>query len=396
MQDYYYKKIAGLIAKEIAGGLSPEEKKKLVAWLDEDDSNRELLAEIKNSGNFRAWVHSREANRQPAWEFIYNTIQRKGRRAAIQKIIRVAASVLLPLLIAGGVYFFVSRQIPEQKGISGQVAEISPGTSKAVLVLDDGRSVVLDTPDETEIREKDGTVIRKGEKKLDYTGGEGDAKVSRPLFNTIRVPKGAEYDLVLSDSTRVFLNAMSEFSYPVQFTGETREVELKGEAYFEVSHSGSPFIVNTGRVNVEVMGTEFNINAYENTKKIITTLVEGKVKVAAAGTPGEGRLLQPEEQAVFSLMDGNIEVEKVDVLLFTSWKDGEFNFYDARLEDIMTTLTRWYSADVFYMNPSVKDLRFSGSLDKYGDIGQILDIIKATNKVGIEINGTAILFRERI
>jgi transmembrane sensor len=395
MQEYY-KKIAGLIAKEIVGGLSSEEKEDLDAWLDEKEGNRQLFNEIKKSGNFREWARFQETEQQPAWEKIYTAIQTQKKRSVIQNVIRIAASILLPLLIGGGVYFFVSRQIQEQTVSSEQVAEITPGTSKAVLVLDDGRSVILDTPDKTEIREKDGTVIRKAERKLDYSSQEERSEADRQLFNTIRIPRGAEYDLVLSDSTRVFLNAMSEFRYPVQFTGEVREVELKGEAYFEVSRSGSPFIVNTGQVNVEVLGTEFNVNAYDDTEKIITTLVNGKVKVAATGNPEEGRLLQPAEQAVFSLQDGNIEVEKVDVSLFTSWKDGEFIFYDTRLEDIMITLTRWYSADVFYMNPSVKDLRFGGTLDKYGDIGYILDIIKATNKVTVEVNGTAILFREKI
>jgi transmembrane sensor len=395
MQEYH-KKIAGLIAREIVGGLSSEEKEDLIAWLDEKEGNRQLFNEIKNSGKFRDWARFRETEQQPAWEQIYSAIQMQEKRSILQKVLRIAASVLLPLLIGGGVYFFVSRQIQEQTVNTEQVAEITPGTSKAILVLDDGNSVILDTPDKTEIREKDGTVIHKAERKLDYSSQEGNSEADRPLFNTIHIPRGAEYDLVLSDGTRIFLNAMSEFRYPVQFTGETREVELKGEAYFEVSRSGSPFIVNTGRVNVEVMGTEFNVNAYEDTEKIITTLVTGKVKVAAAEKPDEGRVLQPREQAVFSLLDGNIEVEKVDVSLFTSWKDGEFIFYDTRLEDIMITLTRWYSADVFYMNPSVKDLRFGGTLDKYGDIGYILDIIKATNKVTVEVNGTAILFREKI
>lgn len=395
MQEYY-KKIAGLIAKEIVGGLSSKEKEDLVAWLDEKESNRQLFNEIKSSGKFKEWARFQQTEQQPAWEKIYSAIQTQKKRSVIQNVIRIAASILLPLLIGGGVYFFVSRQIQDQMVSTEQVAEITPGTTKAILVLDDGRSVMLDTPDKTEIREKDGTVIRKAERKLDYSSQKESSEADRQLFNTIRIPRGAEYDLVLSDSTRVFLNAMSEFRYPVQFTGEVREVELKGEAYFEVSRSGSPFIVNTGQVNVEVLGTEFNVNAYNDTEKIITTLVNGKVKVAATGKPEEGRLLQPREQAVFNLPDGNIDVEKVDVSLFTSWKDGEFIFYDTRLEDIMVTLTRWYSADVFYMNPSVKDLCFSGTIDKYGDIGHILDIIKATNKVTVEVNGTAIVFREKI
>ncbi|WP_372935209.1 FecR family protein, partial [Mariniphaga sediminis] len=304
MHDYLYKKIAGLIAKEMLEGLSPEEKEELTTWLNEDESNRKLMEEIKRTGKFKSWVHSYEADQHPAWQFIYATIQQKGRRAIIQKIFRVAASILIPLLIGGSVYFFVSRQIPEQTETHQQVAEINPGSSKAILQLDDGRSVILDTPGETEIREKDGTVIYKAERNLDYTGQKNASEAVRPLFNTIRIPRGAEYDLVLSDGTRVFLNAMSEFRYPVQFGEGTREVELIGEAYFEVTRSSSPFIVKTGGVDVEVVGTTFNVNAYENMDKVITTLVEGKVKVGASGKSNEGRLIEPEEQAVFTLEDG--------------------------------------------------------------------------------------------
>lgn len=394
MQEYY-KKTAGLIAKEIVGGLSQKEKEELDAWLDENERNRQLFEEIKSSGRYKEWAQFQEAEQQPSWEQIYAALQIQKKRTIIQNILRIAATILLPLIIGSGVYFFVSRQILEQDGNHEQVVEITPGTSKAVLVLNDGSSVILDTPDKTEIREKDGTIILKAKGKLNYSKQKEDSNADQTLFNTICIPRGAEYDLVLSDSTRVYLNAMSEFRYPVQFTDEIREVELKGEAYFEVTQSGSPFIVKTGQLNIEVVGTEFNINAFEGTKKIITTLVKGKVKVTDTEKPGEGQLLKPEEQAVFSIQERNMEVKKVDVSLFTSWKDGEFIFYDTRLEEIMTTLTRWYSADIFYMNPSVKDLCFSGTIDKYEDIGHILDIIKATNKVTVEVNGKAIIFKEK-
>ncbi|SHF00739.1 FecR family protein [Mariniphaga anaerophila] len=390
----HQKKIAGLIAKDTMEELTPRENEELDNWVNEG-SNRQLLNAIKNSKNYSAWSRTREADTQPAWNKIYKVIQKQKKHSFLQKAFRVAASVLLPLLIGGGVYLFVSDHINKQATESTVVAQITPGTSKAVLVLDNGKSIVLDTPGEEEIREEDGTVIRKSEKKLDYTEHKINKKAKQPLYNTIRVPQGAEYDLLLSDGTRVFLNAKSEFRYPVKFSGEVRKVELTGEAYFEVTKSGTPFIVKTAQVSVEVMGTSFNVNAYESTEKVITTLVEGKVRVAATRHPEKACLLAPDEQAVFSLSDGSIEVEKVDVSLFTAWKDGELIFRDTRLEDIMITLTRWYSADVFYMNPSVKELRFSGSLNRYGDITQVLDIIKATNKVEVDVNGTTILFRER-
>ena len=135
-------------------------------------------------------------------------------------------------------------------------------------------------------------------------------------------------------------------------------------------------------------------SAYENTEKIVTTLVEGSVKINSHAK-NESLLLVPDEQATFNTKNGKTNIEKVDVNLYTAWKDGTFIFHDARLEDMMTTLTRWYSANVNYMNLSVKDFRFSGNLNRYGDINQILDIIRSTGKINIEINKNTILFSKR-
>ena len=154
-------------------------------------------------------------------------------------------------------------------------------------------------------------------------------------------------------------------------------------------------MIRTAGMNVEVLGTTFNLNAYENNEKIVTTLVEGSVKINSQITH-ESRLLSPDEQATFDVSNGQTEIKKVDVNLYTAWKDGNLIFYDARLEDIMTTLSRWYSANVLYRNTSVKDLRFSGNLNRYGDINQILDIIRSTGKITIEIDKNTILFNTQM
>jgi ferric-dicitrate binding protein FerR (iron transport regulator) len=241
------------------------------------------------------------------------------------------------------------------------------------------------------ITEYDGTLINKSQGVLNYTNQSTAASIL-PIFNTINIPRGGEFNLVLSDGTRVFLNAMSSFKYPVSFTGNNREVELSGEAYFEVKKDPKkPFIVKTSAINIQVLGTSFNLNAYENTNEIVTTLVEGSVKLISH-INNESRSLEPEEQATFHTDNGQTEIEQVDVNLYTAWKDGNFIFHDARLEDIMTTLTRWYTADVLYSDESIKELRFSGNLDRYGDINQILDIIETTKKIKIEINQNTILF----
>jgi len=396
-----YKKIAGLIAKEMLGNLSEDERTLLKNWLDAAEDHHQLYDQIKNSGNIQQWISFRESDYQSAWNTVYSSIRKKEKQLRIKKILRVAASFLIPLMVGGGVYWYMSHQIAQNVTPKNQVAAITPGSSRALLLLNDGKSVILDTPDEAKIHEKDGTLILKKEGKINYKERmeaqkeEKEKKDKAVLFNTLHIPRGGEYHLVLSDGTSVYLNAMSELTYPVRFSGKTREVTLKGEAYFEVSQTGTPFRVKTSGMTVEVKGTAFNLNAYEENPTVVTTLVEGKVKVQSAKDPQKYIDLSPSEQAVFSPKDQSMTSEKVDVCLYTGWKDGKLIFYDDRLEDIMKKISRWYSAEIFYLNPSVKDLKFSGSINRYEDIDKILDIIASTQKVGIEVNGKAILFSEK-
>ena len=242
------------------------------------------------------------------------------------------------------------------------------------------------------IKEDDGTLIQKTTDKLDYEK-KVDKKKDKLIFNTIRTPQGGEYNLVLADGTEVFLNSLSQFKYPVQFVGENREVELTGEAYFIVAKDQQkPFLVKTNGIDVAVVGTSFNINAYEETGNVVTTLVEGKVNLHLNNQNTGTYTLVPDEQAVFTVSLGNMKVRKVDVSLFTEWRNGQLIFHNNRLEDIMNTLIRWYSVEVFYLDPGVKDIKFSGNLNRYEDISSILDIIQATEKVNIKINKNAILF----
>jgi ferric-dicitrate binding protein FerR (iron transport regulator) len=388
-----FKKIAVLIAGKLGGTLTPDDEKELDAWLEEEPDNKNLYRQIKDSSNFKRWRLSVEnSDREMGWEKLYSSIRAQERQAIRLNILKYAAAIILPLMVAGGIYFYI---LPENNRQQIAQAQIKPGSSRAVLTLDDGRAVVLDNPEELAIEEKDGTTIQKSEGRLDYSKPV-EKKSEELLFNTINIPRGGEYILVLSDGTKVYFNSMSNFRYPVQFTGNKREVELTGEAYFEVARSSEmTFVVKTGWVNIEVMATKFNVKAYENSGSIVATLVEGQVKIEAINNPAGSRILKPDEQAVFDVIKNSIDVNRVDVSLFTAWKYGEFVFYNQRLEDIMETLTRWYSAKVFYMNPSVKELRFSGSLSRYGEIGPILDIIRSTGKVEVEINQNSIIFREK-
>jgi ferric-dicitrate binding protein FerR (iron transport regulator) len=386
-----YRKIIRLITKEISEKLTLEEERELSLWIEELPENKALYTQIKSSQNFRLRNEEyQQINILTGWERLHGKIERANKIVKFRRIFLYAAVILVPLVIVGVLSLYVTRQKLEGNHLV-YAAKILPGKPRATLVLDNGKSVSLDSLNQLSIKERDGTLIEKGAQSLNYIKNTGNAIVAN-VFNTIKIPRGGEYSLVLADGTRVYLNSESQLKYPVQFPGNIREVELTGEAYFEVKRIiQKPFIVKTARMNIEVLGTSFNINAYENTDKVLTTLVEGSVKINVSGSQ-ETKLLKPDEQALFDIKSGRTEIRNVDVNLYTAWKDGRLNFFDTRLEDIMVTLARWYSADIIYENASVKDLRFSGSLDRYGDINQVLDIIKSTGKVKIEIKGSIILF----
>ena len=213
--------------------------------------------------------------------------------------------------------------------------------------------------------------------------------VGEPVYNKVEIPRGGEYALVLSDGTKVHLNSMSSLRFPVAFTTGKREVELQGEAYFEVSKTGQPFIVNANGMQVEVLGTTFNISAYPD-EEYQTTLVNGSVKVSAE--KGESLILKPSQQATIALGSNSIQVRTVDTSFYTSWVKGKINFKDQRLEDIMKTLSRWYDMNVVYENEKLKNIRFGCNLNRYEEITPFVKLLEKTEEVHVKIEGNTITF----
>jgi len=226
--------------------------------------------------------------------------------------------------------------------------------------------------------------LKNKEGVLQYKDSVNDKSVESKT-NTLRVPRGGEYQLVLADGTKVWLNSDSELSYPVPFVGKERKVTLMGEAYFEVAHNKDvPFIVVTGNQEVEVLGTKFNISSYENDANIITTLVEGKVKVSDSNSESE-RYLMPNEQSVLNRDTDDLKKRKVDVYPFIAWKDGRFVFNNVTLEQFLLKISRWYDVEVIFEDDSLKTIKFSGDLPRYSNMTGILKIIEAEMSVHIKV-----------
>ena len=214
--------------------------------------------------------------------------------------------------------------------------------------------------------------------------------------NIVWIEKSAGYGdikhITLPDNTTVWLNAGSTIIYPEEFIGRFRQIFFTGEGHFSVAkNKEKPFIIKSNESSIEVLGTQFNVQAYPDDNKIETTLCEGSVNV----TDGElGVTLTPSQQAVYSKVTQALTTRKVDVRLYTAWKEGLFVFENKPLEEIMNTLSRWYNINVFYSNQAVKLYHFTGDLERYGDFRKTLNMIEKSTAIRFVINGNNIMVEE--
>ena len=213
------------------------------------------------------------------------------------------------------------------------------------------------------------------------------------LYHTVEVPRGGEYHLTLSDGSKVWLNAESRLTYPAAFGTSERRVRLEGEAYFEVEPGKGHFIVETGDMNVRVLGTAFNVNAYKNETATRTTLVHGKVEVMTGGDELQ-QVLVPGEQAIFDRESGQLEVKQVNTDLYTRWIKGQFVFRDTPLRDIMRTLARWYEMEYEFTDAELESLCFYGVISRFERVEGLLEQFEKTGKVHFEYQGNKVIVKK--
>ena len=382
INQHFY--IARLIARYLSDEIGEEEQAELTRWRDESPENERLFQEICKEENIKQNMQKRQTfHAEDGWEGVQRKIQRHRFRHRILNICKYAAIFIFPVAIAT-VAIYKSGNEPQP--LSQVEEQIVPGGKKAVLILDNGEAIDLKSTSGVELKEKDGTVIQVDSTVLNYQ--QAPARTSEKLaYNKVNVPRGGEYQLMLSDGSKVQLNYMSSISFPVQFAQDCRLVELEGEAYFEVSKTGQPFIVQTKGMKIEVLGTTFNISAYAN-EEYQTTLVSGSVKVQTEN--GSNRILKPSEQACITPGSNQINVRNVDTAFYTSWIHGKINFKDQRLDDIMKTLARWYDMDVVYENEATKELRFGCYVNRYNEITPLVKLLEQTGRVTVTVEGKTI------
>ena len=382
INQHFY--IARLIARYLSDEIGEEEQAELTRWRDESPENERLFQEICKEENIKQNMQKRQTfHAEDGWEGVQRKIQRHRFRHRILNICKYAAIFIFPVAIAT-VAIYKSGNEPQP--LSQVEEQIVPGGKKAVLILDNGEAIDLKSTSGVELKEKDGRVIQVDSTVLNYQ--QAPARTSEKLaYNKVNVPRGGEYQLMLSDGSKVQLNSMSSIRFPVQFAQDCRLVELEGEAYFEVSKTGQPFIVQTKGMKIEVLGTTFNISAYAN-EEYQTTLVSGSVKVQTEN--GSNRILKPSEQACITPGSNQINVRNVDTAFYTSWIHGKINFKDQRLDDIMKTLARWYDMDVVYENEATKELRFGCYVNRYNEITPLVKLLEQTGRVTVTVEGKTI------
>lgn len=359
--------------------LTEKERQFLEEWLAEP-GNRKRYQEWKRlEAAVYADGKSKEVDVYAAWERLRKDIARK--RYILQTLPWAAA---IALLIGCGALFLLQKGQQPTAPVAQQIQEDLTG--KIVLTLSDGRQVAL-SDSLGSLQEQNGTTIENGNQSLVYNPTDSTIAM---VYNTIRIPRGAEYKLVLADGSQVWLNAESTITYPVAFQGETREVRLQGEAYFEIAkNKNQPFIVHTTQFDVQVTGTQFNVRAYPGEMES-ATLAEGGIQLEKGGKTYS---LKPGQQAY--LEEEEVQVRKVNLESAIAWRYNAFSFEETPLEEIMNELARWYNIHVFYLNPKVKELHFTAWFRRNCTLQEVIDILEKTGRINIELKGKTITVTQK-
>ncbi|MCD0488604.1 FecR domain-containing protein [Pedobacter sp. MC2016-14] len=368
-----------------ADGLQPSDAQ----WNELSAEEKELINGLEEDGllTAAAGLLNRTETEQ-AWNKLRFEIE-PVKVKLYPKLLKYAAAVLLPLFLLGGLYVWNKSHNDNRVIDTEDFASITATNHKrATLVLSNGTELNLNHSD-SKLTEVEGAHVKNVDSaSLQYVANAGKGQNSAADFNELRVPRGAEYKLILADGSQIWVNAASRLRFPVNFNGaSTREVYLEaGEAYFQIAKNAKvPFIVHYSKMKVQVLGTSFNINTY--TKKIRTTLVEGHVQLKQGDQIVD---LLPNQQALVDQQSGSVNKAEVDIEPFVAWKDGWMYFENNTLEEVMEQVGRWYDFDVVFKSEDLKDIHFGGKLKKYNQIGDLLSIIEKTGSVDINLRNHTI------
>ena len=386
--------ISSLLARKLYGTLTAPEEAELEAWLNESADNRAVLEKLLSESIRKQEIeHLHAFDEETALKKVWARIGQpestgKSSSTLMRYMIRIAAAAAIVIALSVSFWIYKVKPPAEQSSYQAKRTEIPPGANKAILILSNGTKIDLQAAQSGKIAYQAGAVVSKrADGKIDYQGAAAQPGATAAL-NTLYVPRGGQYELTLPDGTLVWLNAASSLTYPVTFSGKERQIKLTGEAYFEVARDpGKPFFVNVdGKQTVEVLGTHFDIKAYNDDPEIRTTLLEGSVKVSSKNSHA---IIKPGQMAVNDLK-APLFVRNADLDEVMGWKNGLFVFNDERMEDVLRIAARWYDVDVEYQT-DVSQKKLRGIVSKYNNIRELLDNITITSGIHYKIEGRRVI-----
>jgi transmembrane sensor len=366
------KRIEELVIRHLEGKLNASEQQELQDWMNRSPDNRKAVESFLDEDLLLANIRHLYQSKDRIWEKVQAALpdERPVRMQGWKRMFVVAA--MLVVLVGSAWLFLRDKPVRTitQSTLLPDNDITAPQSTKAILTLDDGTTIMLDSAQNGTIATYDQTHIRKtGEGQISYDGNSSNSI----HYNVLTNPRGSKLiSLILNDGTRVWLNSESSLKYPTSFNGKERKVEITGEAYFEVTKNTSmPFIVSTGNTDIRVLGTHFNVNAYddESVKKI--TLLEGVVKISKENNV---RLLAPGQQALIN-ESGKIDlIKNTDIDEVMAWKNGLFNFKKADMTALMKQVARWYNVEVVY--EEIPAGTYSGDISRNTNLSNVLKILE--------------------
>lgn len=362
-----------LIEKYLDGNASKEEEEQLLNFFNSFQSDE-------------GWDETLLGNKQQLEDKmlgrLQNAVSRPDDQHGIIRLLsfkRVAAAVIFLLTMSSVVYFVCKKTAQQPLAVNKAVIthDVDPGGNKATLTLSDGSTYVLDSAkDGILVKNKNISIKKEKDGQIMYMVDAGkNIDTEAGAFNTMTTKTGGQYQLLLADGTKVWLNSESSLKYPIAFKGSQRNVELTGEAYFEVAKNAAmPFNVKVNNMEVRVLGTHFNIMAYNNETSIKTTLLEGAVKLSVGN---QSNVLKPGQQGMVN-KSGQIKVVETDGERAIAWKNGYFVFDRSNIQEIMNQLSRWYDTKVIYEG-KIPDDEYVGKIARNVKLSQVLHILELSN-----------------
>ncbi|KAA8477178.1 FecR family protein [Arcticibacter tournemirensis] len=391
-------KIKDLFLKYINGQCSREELDEVFSHIEsgtrqaEWDSAIEEDVEHVLASDRQSNLTSSEVNRM--YEAVESRLSSPGVSSLRQRTLRLwwPVSIAATILIVMSAGYLLFNRKDSTQSLAVKPTVVHPGGNKAFLTLSNGKKISLTDAANGSIAAQAGIkIIKTADGQIIYTTENSSAGSGSSQYNTIETPRGGQYQVRLPDGTSVWLNAASKLVYPVNFHGsKERRIQLDGEAYFEVAKDKNrPFIVKTGKQEVTVLGTHFNINGYKDEPIISTTLMEGSIKTSNTSS-GNSRILSPGQQSTVFSGDGAIDVRNVNTENIISWKNGYFIFDNQDITSIMKVIGRWYDVNIDYQSIN-KEEKFGGTFSRSSDLDDILKVLKILGNVDFKVEGRTIV-----